>query len=155
MIDRPYTMVTEITDEVRDFITCKLGPRAISDTTSVLAFKDEKGIMGGWMFERFTGIGGSVTVHWAGRDGRWLRVGMLEMCAHYIFEQLGCACAIGEVEESDKRTRRIDERLGFEQVGLIPGYFPNDNLVIYRLTRSNCRFLRANMESSNGQTQST
>ena len=100
------------------------------------------------MFERYTGAGGSITMHWAGRDRRWLRLGMLEMCAHYVFEQLGCEKALGEVPEKDLAVRAIDEKGGFEQVAVVPGYFPNDNLVIYELTRCKCRFLPANMEAA-------
>ena len=146
----PYTLINEFTEEVIQFIRDNLDIDYVSDKSTVLAFRDDEGILGGWVFERYTGIGGSVTVHWCGRDAGWLKLGMLEMCAHYVFEQLACELVIGEVPESDHIVRQIDEKLGFKQLAVIPGYFLNDNLVIYGLTRCNCRFLPANMEAQNG-----
>lgn len=129
---------------VRQFFADRLGVQAIYPGAKLLAFQDADGVLGGWVFERYTGPGGSVTMHWAGRDRGWLKLDMLVMCAVYVFEQLACKQAIGEVRASDTEVRRVDEKVGFKEIATIPGYFPDDDLVIYRMERAECRFLPAN-----------
>jgi len=113
------------------------------DTAEYLAFADSHGVIGGWVFERYTGVGGSVFSHWAGRSATWLTRRMLRMSALYVFDQLGCERVYGEVPASDTRVRRIDERLGFKEIATLHGCFPHDDLVLYEMTRVNCRWLPA------------
>ena len=126
------------------FFEEKLGVQRVPDTAVYLTFADDEGILGGWMFERYTGRGGALYAHWAGRDRRWLRRDMLRMAASYIFDQLECERVYGEVAASDTEVRRLDEKLGFVQVAVLHGYFPDDDMVIYELTKCNCRWLTDN-----------
>jgi len=113
----------------------------IPDTATFIAFKDEHGVVGGWVFERYTGVGGAVFSHWAGRDARWLKRWMLRIAAAYVFVQLGVSRVYGECAAKDIRVRRIDERLGFIEIATLPGYFPDDDLVIYEMQLEDCKWL--------------
>lgn len=131
--------------EIRRFVQDRTGVHTPLGPVQVMGFVDEEGeIAGGWMFERYTGVTGSVHVHWAA-DGKrqWLTRGTLELVAIYVYDQLGCDLMYGEVKASDKYVRKIDERLGFVETATLPAYFPNDDLVIYSMTKQQCRFLPA------------
>jgi RimJ/RimL family protein N-acetyltransferase len=130
--------------EVREMFKRKLGLTHLPAGATYIAYRDDEGVTGGWMFERYTGPGGSVCAHWAAnKEGRWLTKQMLNMAALYVFGQLRCKFIMGEVAASDEYVRRVDERLGFEEHATIRGYFPDDDLVIYRLDRNRCRWLPA------------
>jgi RimJ/RimL family protein N-acetyltransferase len=133
----------ERSDEVRRYVQERAGVSTPPGPTQVLGFMDSKTkeIIGGFMFEKYTGDRGSVHTHWAGERGRWLTMGVLNMVMIYIFDQLGCDRVFGEVRASDKSVRKIDEKIGFKQVATLPGYFPDDDLVIYCLTKQECRYL--------------
>ncbi len=138
-------------DELREYIQMKIELPATKGATTVIGFlDDEYKILGGWMFERYTGVTGSVHAHWAGEPG-WLTRGALSIVAAYVFGQMRVTRVFGEVKRSDKYVRELDERLGFEKVAILPGYFPGDDLVVYSMTKEQCRWLpKAVMEMENG-----
>lgn len=133
----------EMFDDVREFVQTRTGVATPLGPVQVLGFVDDEGILGGFMFERYTGVTGSVHVHWAGRDKKWLNRTMLQLVSIYVYGQLGCHVLFGEVRASDTDVRSIDERLGFVETATIPGYFPNDDLIIYSMTKHQCRWLPA------------
>ncbi len=118
-----------------------------------LAWRDDAGVAGGWMFERYTGPGGVVHSHWAARrKGRWLSRDKLRLAAAYIFGQLQCRYAVGEVKAGKLEVRWLMEKLGFQPAAILNNYFPDDDLLIYRLDRHNCRWLPVEQEErSHGQ----
>jgi RimJ/RimL family protein N-acetyltransferase len=141
-------------DEVRAFIMARAGVPAPKGPTQVLGFIDQKTqeLVGGWMFERYTGPGGSVHAHWAASDRGWLSRTALNLVAMYLFDQLGVAVVFGEVRASETYISRVVEKLGFTEVARLKGYFPGDDLLLYSLLRENCRWLPEGLrEDANGQ----
>jgi RimJ/RimL family protein N-acetyltransferase len=117
-----------------------------------IVFFDDDGLLGGFAVERYTGPGGSVTLHYMGLRANWLRPGMARLVARYVFEQLECAQVIAEVAVSNERATRIVEKAGFRMVALIPNYFPGGALCVYSLRKEDCRLLRP-QEVAHGQAQ--
>ena len=141
-----YIAEQERADEVINFVQTKTGVWSPLGAVQAMGFADEDTgeLVGAWMFERYTGEGGSVHVHWAARDSKkWLTPDMLRLVAIYAFDQLGVDLLYGEVRASDKRTREIDERLGFGETVVLPAYFPDDDLIVYSMARRQCRWLPA------------
>lgn len=131
-------------DDVREFVQTRVGVHTPLGPVQVMGFLDDEShnIVGGFMFERYTGVTGSVHAHWAGSENRrWLTRNILQLVTVYVFDQLQCDVMFGEVRRSDKYVRKIDERIGFEKVAVLPAYFPDDDLVIYSMTKQQCRFL--------------
>lgn len=128
----------------------KLGISILPNTATFLAFRTKERVLGGWMFERYTGRGGSVCAHWASNDvKRWVDRDKLSICALYVFGQLGCKTVFGEVASSDTYVRRVNEKLGFVKCAELPGYFPDDDLVLYRLDKTACRWLPQEFKQEN------
>lgn len=111
------------------------------DQSTSIAFVDDDGLRGGWLLEKYTGPGGSVHAHFAGARPGWITRPMLRVLANYIFVQLDCSCVFGQVNSKDTQTRSIDERLGFREVATLPNYFPDSDLIVYQMKRSDCRWL--------------
>jgi RimJ/RimL family protein N-acetyltransferase len=104
-----------------------------------MPFFDAEGLLGLFVFERYTGPGGSVVVHWTGLRQNWLRRGMLKAGLWYAFEFLQCERVVGEIPSDNERAIRVARKMGFTPVATLPGYFPAADLGIYYLTRASCR----------------
>lgn len=129
-------------EEIRRFVQTETGVATPLGPVQVMGFvNDDAEILAGFMFERYTGVTGSLHVHWAISEGAGLTKGMLQLVAIYAYDQLGVDIMYGEVRASDKNVRDIDERLGFVETAILPAYFPDDDLVIYSMTKRQCRWL--------------
>lgn len=86
------------------------------------------------LFDGFNGasIHAHVWVHTGRRPSR-----MFWWAIHqYVFGQLKVKNVVGTVPASNLAARRLDEHLGFKQVGQIPGYYPDgDDMILYNLTQ--------------------
>lgn len=121
-----------------------------------IAVRNEDEFMGGWMFERWTGPGGVVHVHWAANPqarGRWITRTTLNLVAAYVFGQLECKAAIGEAPANNSYVCGLNERVGFKRYTRIEGYFPDGDLVIYRMLKSDCRWLPPGLRGADGHGQ--
>lgn len=136
------TLVEPDDPELEFFVHAGLGISLSKNKNAVpLAFRDKEGILGAAIYERYTGPGGSVHIHWTGRGGRWLTRDMIAMTFVYPFVQLQVKWLFGEVPAKDTYVRNLDERLGFEYFMTIPEFFPDDDLIIYRMHRDKCRWI--------------
>lgn len=135
-------MPEERTEEAKEFVMRKVGLSAPASVLTAIGFMDKnKDLLGAFVFERCTGVGGSVYVHWAANEGLWLSRAVISIVMHYVFVQLECAQLLGEVRASDKYVRDVNERIGFNEMATITGYFPGDDLVIYSMRRDECIWL--------------
>lgn len=141
MKSTPLLAPPEMDDMVREYVQLKTGVHTPLGPVRVMGFVDEEGILGGFMFERYTGVTGSVHVHWAGRGPGWLKRTMLKLVAIYVYDQLKVDIMYGEVRASDEAVRSIDRRLGFVETAVLHGYFPGDDLIVYSMTKDQCRWL--------------
>lgn len=135
------TIVGEEDQEAVQMILGRCGISALRDGDRIIGFRDKQGVRGGFLCERYTGPGGSIHVHWAGRDKHWLKGYMLTLVGMYVFDQLSCEIMYGEVRAKDEAVRKIDEKLGFDPVARLAGYFPNDDLIIYEVRKNDFTWL--------------
>lgn len=61
----------------------------------------------------------------------------------FPFEKCGCVAVLGMVDSSNAAALEFDRRLGFKEIDRIPGGALDGDLVILRMTRADCRWLRA------------
>ena len=59
----------------------------------------------------------------------------------YPFGQLGVNQIIAHVEVANTASCKMLEKMGFEQVAVVPGVFKSGDCVIYRMLRQACRYL--------------
>lgn len=83
----------------------------------------------------------SICMHVAAEGSSWMNREYLWYCFHYPFVELGVSKILGLVAESNVRARRFDEHLGFRLEYSIADAHPDGALLIYSMTKEQCRFL--------------
>lgn len=66
---------------------------------------------------------------------------------HYPFEQLNVNVIIGLVAESNKSAINLDTRLGFTITSRIPDGHPDGDLLIFTMTKHQCKWLRVHEQA--------
>lgn len=96
-------------------------------------------LVGGVMYEGFNGH--NIWMHCAG-VGAWITRDLLRAAFSYPFVQLNVSNVWGWVDASNQKARRLDEHLGFTQQAVLTGAAKDGgDVIIYRMTREECRFL--------------
>lgn len=109
-----------------------------SCSTIGLTNKDD-GLIAGVMYDHFNGR--SLCMHVAAEGARWMTRDYLWTCFDYPFNQLKVGKIIGLVDSSNANARRFDEHLGFHLEAVIPDAGRHGDLLIYTMTRQQCRWL--------------
>jgi RimJ/RimL family protein N-acetyltransferase len=96
-------------------------------------------LVGGVMYEGFNGP--NIWMHCAG-VGAWITRDLLRAAFSYPFVQLDVSNVWGWVDASNQKARRLDEHLGFTKQAVLTGAAKDGgDVIIYRMTREECRFL--------------
>jgi len=96
-------------------------------------------LVAGIVYENFNGA--NVMAHMAAR-GRWANRHFLWLIFDYPFHQLGASRMTVWVADSNKRSLRFVEKLGFERESLMMGAHPSGDIHAYRMFKDHCRWLR-------------
>lgn len=97
-------------------------------------------IIAGIVYDNFNGA--NVCMHVAARPGtNWMSRRLLRLAFGYPFEQLGCRRVTGLVPETNARSRRLCEQLGFEVETRIRAGAPDGDVLVYSMFRQNCRWV--------------
>ena len=107
-------------------------------SATALGVESDGQIVGGCVYEKFAGQ--SLVMHCAG-TGHWLTREFLRAMFAYPFVQLGVKKVIGPVDSSNEQARAFNEHLGFVPEAVIADGAPYGDLIMYTLTRQQCRYL--------------
>lgn len=115
---------------------------AYSPVTMQVISREENGeLYGGVIYENYTGAGGSLLAHVAGFRPNWLNRDMLYIMFDYPFKQLGCKVIYLQVASKNEASLKFAKSLGFVEYVTIEDVFPDDNMILLRMKRDDCRFL--------------
>jgi hypothetical protein len=95
--------------------------------------------------------GASIVGSLAGVGKRWMNREYLWYCFHYPFEEIGVNKIIGIVESTNLEARRLDEHMGFVLEATLKDAAPKGDLLIYSMTKDQCRWL--NLRKKNVEAQ--
>lgn len=113
-----------------------------TEVTMQVISRSENGVLlGGAVYENYTGRGGSILMHVWGVDARWINRDMLFAAFHYPFVQLDCKQIFGQVASKNTHSLEFNKKLGWEEAVTLEGVFPDDDMVLMRYRREHCRFL--------------
>jgi len=125
-----------------DMIMRATGGRFSPVTMEVIS-RSENGILrGGVVYENYTGKGGSILVHIAGFDKKWINRDMFWIMFDYPFKQLDCKQAFAQVRATNTEALDFCKNIGWEEIFTLEGVFPNDDMLLLRMKRADCRFLK-------------
>jgi hypothetical protein len=108
----------------------------------VIAHVEHDRLLGGAIYQSFSGFGGSMLVHMAGFEPNWANLDMVFAGFDYPFRHCQCLALFGFVPENNTKALDIDFRLGFTEVARIADVYPGHRAcVILRMYRDECRWL--------------
>ena len=102
---------------------------------------DEGNLLGGVLYNGWTGRGGSIGMHVAGLNRRWINKVILWMAFDYPFNQLGVRKIFGQVPESKPDVIDFDMGAGFQIEHRITDVYPDGDMILLSMYREQCRYL--------------
>jgi RimJ/RimL family protein N-acetyltransferase len=97
-------------------------------------------IVAGVVYENFSGR--NVECHIAAVGKHWMTREFLWFIFFYPFEQVNAGRITVVVDDSNEQSMRFVENLGFEVEAKLEDAGRSGDLLIYRMFKKNCRFLR-------------
>lgn len=82
----------------------------------------------------------SLAMHVAG-EGHWFSREFARRCFEHAFEGLKVKKVLGFVPEGNLKARKFDEHLGFKEETRIKDATRDGDLIIYSMTKDECRWL--------------
>lgn len=110
-------------------------------TMQVISRVEEDELICGVVYENWTGAGGSIEAHIASFGPRWLNRDFLYIMFDYPFNQLECKQAFVRVKAKNEKSIHWCHSLGFKDYVTIEDVFPDDDMILMRMKREECRFL--------------
>lgn len=116
------------------------GTYAVGGGDKTIGLAQGNRLIAGTIFDNYNGA--NVCIHvassspeaWRNREFLWFNF-------HYAFNQLGCKRVTGMVPSSNLPARRFDEWLGFVPEATLKDAHPDGDLLVYVMTREQCRWL--------------
>lgn len=127
-------------DKLAAFAIAKAAKVQLNPFSMCISQHDADGALeGGILLEGFNGA--TVYSHVAGFTSGWCKPAWLYAVADLVFNHLKANQALGIVPVDNKAAVDFDLNLGYEFVVTLPGYFPEGDAYLMRMTKDNCRFL--------------
>jgi len=130
-------------------------------TMQVISRSENDELYGGVIYENYTGAGGSLLAHVAGFRPNWLNRDMLYIMFDYPFKQLAVNQVFLQVASKNEASLRFAKSLGFKEYCVLEDVFPDDDMILLRMKRDECRFLKVkprtvfSRRTDNGQAESS
>ena len=67
--------------------------------------------------------------------------GVLRYLAHYVFVVCGCRRLTVRAKRGNKASQKTAQRLGFSYESVAKYYFHDDDAIVYRMLKKDCRWL--------------
>ncbi|MBX9925540.1 MAG: hypothetical protein K2Y05_04215 [Hyphomicrobiaceae bacterium] len=82
-----------------------------------------------------------VFMAWAGNGAAWARPRVMRAWFVHAFDTLGCAMAVGMIDERNARAIRFVKKIGGVDSGVRHRQLDGSVLIEFRMTRAQCRWL--------------
>lgn len=136
-----FSVVWDRPKEVGPWVCERFGGAWDASTKKAIGLERDGVLVAGVMYDNF--LGSSICMHVAAEGGYWLTRDFLHAAFTYPFDQLGVHKVIGPVDSSNARARKLDTHLGFVPEAVLTGAAAGGDLILFTMTRQQCRFLKA------------
>lgn len=127
-------------DEVGRWTCERLGGVWNPESDNAIGIERNGSLIAGVVYDNF--LGQSICMHVAAEGRHWLTREFLRAVFSFPFDQLRVHKVIGPVDSSNARACHLDEHLGFVPEAVITGAAKGGDLILYSMTRQQCRFLK-------------
>lgn len=107
----------------------------------VISREENDTLLAAVVYENYTGEGGSIEAHIGSFGPRWLNRDFLYIIFDYPFNQLKCKQAFVRVKSKNEKSLNWCRSLGFKDYVTIEDVFPDDDMILLRMKRDECRYL--------------
>lgn len=114
---------------------------------------EERGIVAVAYFESYNGA--SVLCHIASEGRNWMNRDFLWYFFWYPFEELKVQKLLAPVDSTNTASIRLTQSVGFSLEATLKDACPKGNMLIFSMTKDQCRWLALKGKQDNGEAQST
>lgn len=126
--------------EVGLWVCARLGGTWCPEADTAIGLERDGRLVAGVVYDNF--LHASICMHVAAEGDHWLTRDFLRAVFSYPFNELGVHKVIGPVDSSNTQAIRFDEHLGFIPEAVLTGAAKGGDLILYSMTRQQCRFLK-------------
>ncbi len=137
--------VTFDADIVGPWVSSKTGGHWCKGRGTAIGRLKDGELVAGVLYEDYTKA--NIVCHIAGDEG-WATRGFLGLIFDYPYNQLGVERITAPVHSDNVKSRLLMNRLGFTLEATLAKAIPQGDLLLYRMFKSECRFLE---DKYNGQ----
>ena len=132
-------MISTNSDLIGAWVAKKIGFDWFEGRATAIGRIKNGEIVAGVVYEDYNGA--NVMCHIAG-SGNWASREFLSIIFDYPFNQLQCKRITAVVVQSNEKSRRLVEHLGFEVEANLRDAHPDGDLIVYRMTADKCRWTK-------------
>lgn len=133
-------IITGQDDRVAAFVAEHIGMTGKFGSCASIGLEEDGELIAGVIYTDYNGS--NVCMHIAAIGKRWCTREFLWFCSYYPFEQIGVKRVTGIVDESNRASINWGEKLGFTFEARLKDAGAHGDLLVYRLFKKDCRFLR-------------
>ena len=99
------------------------------------------------LFNEYNGANIELTIY---ADRGMVTRTVIRYLAEYVFNQLKCRRLTVRTKKRNKSVLKLAPRLGFKYENVVSRYFPDDDAVVFRMLREDCKWIRqdANLDTA-------
>lgn len=133
-------IITGEDERVAAFVADRIGMRGAFGSCASIGLEEDGQLIAGVVYTDYNGS--NVAMHVGAIGRRWMTREFLWFCFYYPFEQMKVKRITGVVDDSNHAAKAFDENLGFALEATLENAGRSGNLLIYRMLKEDCRFLR-------------
>jgi RimJ/RimL family protein N-acetyltransferase len=133
-------VVLDRSRQVGEWVCSRLNSHFNADLDAAIGLEKAGRLVAGVVFDNYRGA--SICIHVAAEGGHWLTREFLRAVFDYAFNAAKVNKLIGPVDSTNESARRFDEHLGFVPEAILTGAGRTGDLILYTMTRQQCRFLK-------------
>ena len=139
--------------EVVDWVADRLGDRYRLGTDIGIGWEREGKLVAGVAYSGWNGV--NIEAHIASEGTHWLNRQYLWTIFDYPFNQVGAGRITTCVNEGNVKSRRFTGHLGFKLEAKLAGAHPTGDLLIYRLLKTECRWIKGDSDGKKQRFRTT
>lgn len=134
------TIIVHQDSRVSRFVASRIGMNGAFGSCSTIGVEQDDELIAGAVYEQYNGR--NVFMHVAGIGRTWMNREILWFSFYYPFEQLKANRITLVIDDSNKDSINLARHLGFTLETKLHDAGRSGDLLIYRMLKEECRFLR-------------
>lgn len=130
----------EANEEIGLWVMDRVGGQYIGQESQCFGVVQDGKITGGVVYDGWNGASMRITT--AGEGKRWITKGFLWMIFDYAFNQAKVNVVMAMISSANEPSLRLCEKVGFKRVAEIDDAYPDGAMVIFSLTKKDCKWVK-------------